>query len=198
MKTRTRGIAAAAALCSALLLTACDPIGTGSAGSSGGSSGGGTTTAPSGPSTTAPPTTIGGGGNTSGSLALTTLAQPTWSDQNGPVNIATMKIVPGDVLTYRGTFKITLQGTGLKARLTTDNVNFTGGGQLKGKLVPQVTATINGAPLPAGNIVTTEHNGATVEVAATFTFDPQTAGTVGQSDTASFQDIGVHLEQVIG
>ncbi len=39
---------------------------------------------------------------------------------------------------------------------------------------------------------------ATVEVAAKFTFDPQTAGAVGQSDTANFQNIGVHLEQVIG
>lgn len=193
MKTRTRGIVAAAALCSTFLLTACDPIGTGSAGSSGG----GTTTAPSGPTTTAPPTTIGGGGNGSGSLSLTALAQPTWSDQNGPIDIATMKIVPGDVLTYRGTFKITLQGTGLEARLTTDNVTFTGGGQLKGKLTPHVTATINGAQLPTGNIVTTDHDGATVEVAAKFTFDPQTVGAVGQSDTANFQSIGVHLEQVV-
>ncbi|PTR28720.1 alternate signal-mediated exported protein [Rhodococcus sp. OK519] len=194
MKIRTRGLVAAAALSSTLLLTACDPIGTGSAGSSGG----GTTTTPAGPTTTAPPTTIGGGGNTSGSLALTTLTEPTWSDQNGPINIATIKVVPGDVLTYRGTFKITLKGDGLKARLSTGDVIFTGGGQLEGKLQPVVTATVNGAPLPAGNIVTTAHDGATVEVAAKFTFDPQTAGTVGQSDTASFQDIGVHLEQVIG
>ncbi|MBM9838729.1 alternate-type signal peptide domain-containing protein [Rhodococcus hoagii] len=192
MKIRTKGVVAAAAICSTLLLTACDPIGTGSAGSSGGSSGTTTTTAPT---TTAPPTTIGGGGNGSGSLALAALAQPTWSDQNGPINIDTMKIIPGDVLTYRGTFKITLNGTNLKARVTTDNVTFTGG-QLKTKLQPVVTATINGAPLPAGNIVTTAHNGATVEVTAKFTFDPQTAGTVGQSDTANFQNIGVHLEQV--
>ncbi|CBH47066.1 alternate-type signal peptide domain-containing protein [Prescottella equi] len=195
MKIRTKGIAAAAAMCSTLLLTACDPIGTGSAGSSGGGSGGGTTTTTA-PTTTAPPTTIGGGGNGSGSLALSALAQPTWSDQNGPVDISTMKIIPGDVLTYRGTFKIVLQGDTLKARLNIDNVTFTGGGQLKGRLQPQVTATINGAPLPSGNIVTTAHNGATVEVAAKFTFDPQTAGSVGQADTANFQDIGVHLEQV--
>ncbi|MBM4493425.1 alternate-type signal peptide domain-containing protein [Rhodococcus hoagii] len=194
MKTRTKGVVAAAALCSAFLLTACDPIGTGSAGSAAG----GTTTSPSGPTTTAPPTTIGGGGNGSGSLSLTALAQPTWSDQNGPIDISTMRIVPGDVLTYRGTFTIALQGNGLRARITTDNVTFTGGGQLKGKLQPQVTATIDGAPLPAGNIVTTAQNGATVEVAAKFTFDPQTAGAVGQSDTANFQNIGVHLEQVIG
>lgn len=196
MKTRTKGIVAAAALCSTLLLTACDPIGTGSAGSSGGSSGGGSATVTA-PPTTAPPTTIGGGGNGSGSLALTTLAPPEWSDQNGPIDISAMKIVPGDVLTYRGTFEITLQGTDLKARLITDDVTFTGGGELKGKLQPVVTATINGAPLPAGNIVTTAQDGATVEVTATFTFDPQTTGTVGQADTANFQDIGVHLEQVL-
>ncbi|ORL83999.1 alternate-type signal peptide domain-containing protein [Prescottella equi] len=193
MKTRTKGVVAAAALCSTLLLTACDPIGTGS---SGGSSGGGTTTAAP-PTTTAPPTTIGGGGNSAGSLSLTQLTPPAWSDQNGPVDISTMRIVPGSVLTYSSTFKITLQGSNLKARLTTDNVTFTGGGQLKSKLQPQVTATINGAPLSAGNIVTTDHDGATVEVAAKFTFDPQTAGTVAQSDTASFQNIGVHLEQVV-
>ncbi|NKR61594.1 alternate-type signal peptide domain-containing protein [Rhodococcus hoagii] len=194
MKTRTKGVVAAAALCSTFLLTACDPIGTGSAGNA---AGGGTTTSPSGPTTTAPPTTIGGGGNGAGSLALTALAQPTWSDQNGPIDISTMRIVPGDVLTYRGAFTIALQGSGLRARLTTDNVTFNGGGQLTGKLTPQVTATINGTQLPAGNIVTTDHDGATVEVAAQFTFDPQTAGTVGQSDTANFQNIGVHLEQVV-
>ncbi|QBJ97349.1 alternate-type signal peptide domain-containing protein [Rhodococcus sp. ABRD24] len=190
MKTRTKGIVATAALCSAFLLTACDPIGSGSAGSSGGSSGGGTTT-------TAPPTTIGGGGNGSGSLAITPLDQPTWTDQNGPINISTMRIVPGDVLTYRGTFKITVRGTDLEARLTADDVTFTGGGQLKGNLAPEVTATVNGAPLPVGNIVTTAQDGATVEVSAKFTFDPQTAGAVGQSDTADFQNIGIHLEQVI-
>lgn len=195
MNTRTKGIVAAAAMCSTLLLAACDPIGTGSAGSSGGSSGGGTTTTTA-PTTTAPPTTIGGGGNGSGSLALTAVAQPTWSDQNGPIDISTMKIIPGDVLTYRGSFKIALQGDNLKARLTTDNVVFIGGGQLKIRLQPQVTATINGAPLPSGNIVTTAHNGATVEVAAKFTFDPQTTGAAGQADTANFQNVGVHLEQV--
>ncbi|WP_415638923.1 alternate-type signal peptide domain-containing protein [Prescottella defluvii] len=178
------------ALASVLFTAGCD---TGSLGG-GSSSSGGTTTAPT---TTAPPTEIGGGGNTSGKLALTQVSAPVWSDQNGPIDTASFRIVPGDALIYKASFQLTLSGDGLKARLTTDPVTFTSGGQLTAKLVPQVTTSINGSPLPTGNVVTTAHNGATVEVAATFTFDRQTAGTAGQSAAANFQDIGVHLEQVL-
>lgn len=186
---------AAAALGSTLTLTACD---FGSLGS--GSAGGATTTTPTAPTTTAPPTTIGGGGNGSGSLSITQVTAPTWSDQNGPINISTFRIVPGDVLTYEGSYRINLAGTDLKAKLTADAITFTGGGQLKTKLQPQVTATIGGTVVPSGptgTVVTTAQNNAVVDVAAKFTFDPQTSGLVGQADTANFADFRVRLEQVI-
>src|SRR5690349_623745 len=104
MNTQTRAfkvVIAAAALGSTLTLTACD---FGSLGS--GSAGGATTTTPSAPTTTAPPTTIGGGGNGSGSLSITEVTAPTWSDQNGSIDISSFRIVPGDVLTYRGSYRI--------------------------------------------------------------------------------------------
>lgn len=186
---------AAAALGSTLTLTACD---FGSLGS--GSAGGGTTTTPGAPTTTAPPTTIGGGGNGSGSLALAEVAAPTWSDQNGPIDITTFRIVPGDVLTYEGSYRLTLTGTDLQARLTADNITFTSGGQLTTKLQPQVTATIDGTAVPGGPtgiVVTPEENNEIVDVAAKFTFDPQTSGVVGQSDSANFADFRIRLEQIL-
>ncbi len=197
MKTQTKGFKVAlvaAALGTTLTLTACD---FGSLGS--GSAGGGTTT-PTAPTTTAPPTTIGGGGNGSGSLALTEVTAPTWSDENGSIDISTFRIVPGDVLTYKGSYRITLTGTDLTARLTADNITFTGGGQLKGQLQPQVTATIGGTVVPSGPtgiVVTPAQNNAVVDVAAKFTFDPQTSGVVGQSDSANFADFRVRLEQTL-
>ncbi|QKT10298.1 alternate-type signal peptide domain-containing protein [Rhodococcus sp. W8901] len=198
MKTQTKGFrvaVAAATLGSTLMLSACD---FGSLGS--GSAGGATTTTPSAPTTTAPPTTIGGGGNGSGSLALTQVTTPGWSDRNGPIDIATFRVVPGDVLTYRGSYRLTVNGTGLQARLTADDIAFTGGGQLKGKLQPQVTATIGGTVVPsgpAGIVVDTAQNNAVVDVAARFIFDPQTSGIVGQSDSATFGDFRIRLEQVL-
>ncbi|ORL83232.1 hypothetical protein A5905_06005 [Prescottella equi] len=198
MNTQTRAfkvVIAAAALGSTLTLTACD---FGSLGS--GSAGGATTTTPSAPTTTAPPTTIGGGGNGSGSLSITEVTAPTWSDQNGPIDISSFRIVPGDVLTYRGSYRINLSGTDLKARLTADNITFTGNGQLTGKLQPQVTASIGGTVVPGGPtgiVVTPTQNNAIVDVAAKFTFDPQTSDLVGQSDSANFADFRVRLEQVI-
>jgi len=197
MKKQTKGFkvaVAAAALGSTLTLTACD------FGSLGSGSAGGSTTTPTAPTATAPPTTIGGGGNGSGSLALTEVTAPTWNDRNGPIDIATFRMVPGDVLTYKGSYRITLTGTDLTAKLTVDNISFTGGGQLKGQLQPQVTATIGGTVVPGGStgiVVTPAQNNAIVDVAAKFTFDPQTSGVVGQSDSANFADFRVRLEQTL-
>lgn len=196
MQTYKKALAAGVAISAALLTAACDP--TGSLGS--GSAGGATTTTPAAPTTTAPPTTIGGGGNGSGSLSITQVTAPTWSDQSGPIDISTFRIVPGDVLTYRGSYRINLAGTDLRARLTADNITFTSGGQLTGKLQPQVTATIAGIAVPGGSsgvVVTPADNNAIVDVAAKFTFDPQTSGLVGQSDSANFADFRIRLEQVI-
>ncbi|ORL32653.1 hypothetical protein A5N78_07025 [Prescottella equi] len=196
MQTYKKALIAGVAISAALLTSACDP--TGSLGS--GSAGGATTTTPSAPTTTAPPTTIGGGGNGSGSLSITEVTAPTWSDQNGPIDISSFRIVPGDVLTYRGSYRINLTGTDLKARLTADNITFTGNGQLTGKLQPQVTASIGGTVVPGGPtgiVVTPTQNNAIVDVAAKFTFDSQTSGVVGQADSANFADFRVRLEQVI-
>lgn len=195
MQTYKKALAATLAISGAFFTAACDfgSLGTGSAG-------GGTTTTPGAPTTTAPPSTIGGGGNGSGSLALAEVAAPTWSDQNGPIDIATFRIVPGDVLTYEGSYRVTLTGTDLQARLTADNITFTSGGQLTTKLQPQVTATIDGTVVPGGPtgiVVTSEENNEIVDVAAKFTFDPQTSGVVGQSDSANFADFRIRLEQIL-
>ncbi|WP_305094039.1 alternate-type signal peptide domain-containing protein [Prescottella sp. R16] len=184
---RTFKVAVAAlALGSTLTLTACDfgSLGSGSAGSSGGS----TSTAP--PTTTVPPTTTPGGG---GSGSITEVTTPAWKDRNGPIDIASFRIVPGDVLTYSGSYRITLTGTYTKALLTVDDIVFTSGGQLTGRLQPQVTAQIDGTPVPA--VLDRSYDGKTVDVTASFTFDPQTSGKVAQSDSANFDDITVRLEQ---
>jgi len=194
MQTFKKALVATVGISAALLTDACNPTGSLGGGSSSGS-GGGTPT----PTTTAPPTTIGGGGNTAGALALTQVSPPEWRDQNGAINIGSFQTVPGDVLTYQASYRLTLQGGDLKARLTADDVTLTGSGPLKSHLHPQVTATVGGKPLPTGPtgvIVTPDQNNEIVNVVATFTFDTQTDSTVAQSDSVRLEDFHIRLEQI--
>lgn len=195
MQTHKKALVAAVAISATLLTAACNPTGSLGGGSS---SGGGT--APT-PTTTAPPTTIGGGGNSSGALALTQVSAPAWHDQNGPIDIGSFRTVPGDVLTYQASYRLTLEGDGLRARLTADDATLTGSGQLTTRLHPEVTATVGGSPLPTGPtgvMVTSAQNGQIVNVVAKFTFDAQTSGTVAQSDSVALKDFHIRLDQIAG
>lgn len=104
----------------AAFLTGCAD--TGSLGSSGG---GKPTTTTSVPATTTPVVTTP---VESGSLALKTVAAPTWTDQNGPIDLSTMVVVPGDILTYHASFALEIKGTEMKAKLSTSDLGVSGGG----------------------------------------------------------------------
>ncbi len=103
----TKGVVAATALCSTFLLTACDPIGTGSAACCRR-----THHQPvraDKPQHLRPPSVAA---ETVPALSPSRpLRSPRGSDQNGPIDISTMRIVPGGRTTYRGTFTIALQAT---------------------------------------------------------------------------------------
>ena len=110
----------------AAFLTGCAD--TGSLGSSGG---GKPTTTTSVPATTTPVVTTP---VESGSLALKTVTAPTWTDQNGPIDLSTMVVVPGDVLTYHASFALEIKGTGMKAKLSTSDLGVSGGAALVAQL----------------------------------------------------------------
>ncbi|OYD66697.1 alternate-type signal peptide domain-containing protein [Rhodococcus sp. OK302] len=182
---------------SAAFLTGC--AGTGSLGSlgtgsgSGGSSGGG-----SGTSTTVPPTTtITAPPVGSGSLALKPVTAPNWSDQNGPIDINTMIVVPGDVLTFNAKFALELKGTGLKAKLFTNDLGVSGDSPLLEEFKPVTTVSLDGRTIPVGatgEIVDTTQDGKNVDVTIKFTFD-KAATNLSMEQSVRLAEFNVSLVQ---
>ncbi|NMM84403.1 hypothetical protein B2J88_08515 [Rhodococcus sp. SRB_17] len=162
-------------------------LGSGSAGSSGGGAGS-TTTAPP---TTTPPIDPE-------SLSLKTVTAPSWTDQNGPININTMSVVPGDVLTYHATFALELKGTGMKAKLSTSDLGVTGNSPLLAELKPVATVKLDGTPIPVGadgTIVSAAQDGKNVDVAITFTFDKAAASNASMDQALQLAQFNVSLVQ---
>ncbi|MFC7446752.1 alternate-type signal peptide domain-containing protein [Rhodococcus daqingensis] len=142
---------------------------------------------------------IGGGAVGSGGLALTQSGTPNWKDQHGSVAITDFRAVPGDTVTYTGSFKITAKGTNLRANLSVDNATITGDPALKAAMATSVTATVNGVPLPTGAggaVVTPAQNGKIVDVKVIFTFQPATSGAVAQTAQINLSNFNVTLKQV--
>ncbi|WP_245816118.1 alternate-type signal peptide domain-containing protein [Rhodococcus maanshanensis] len=142
---------------------------------------------------------IGGGGVGSGSLALTQSGTPNWKDQHGSIAITDFRAVPGDTVTYMGSFKITATGTNLRANLAVDGASITGDPALKAAMTTSVTATINGASLPSGAggaVITPAQNGKIVDVKVMFTFQPTTPSAVAQTAQINLSNFNVTLKQV--
>ena len=191
------------------VLTACQPAGGSSSGA------GATTTAPSGGTETGGGTGTGGnasaaafpgsgggigGGATSGGLKLTQQGASTWTDQNGPIDIADFSAIPGDVLTYTTDFTITAKGTGLKARLAAEGIVVSGDAALKGEVLsPVITYTSNGtalSPNGVGAMVTPALDGKVVTVKVTFTFPKSSTDPAAMQQSINLSNFTVTLKQV--
>ncbi|AUS34031.1 alternate-type signal peptide domain-containing protein [Rhodococcus qingshengii] len=175
----------------AAFLTGCAD--TGSLGSSGG---GKPTTTTSVPATTTPVVTTP---VESGSLALKTVTAPTWTDQNGPIDLSTMVVVPGDVLTYHASFALEIKGTGMKAKLSTSDLGVSGGAALVAQLKPVTEVKLDGVPVPVGadgTVVSTAKDGKIVDVAIRFTFDKDSATALSMDQSLNLARFDVNLVQI--
>lgn len=112
-----------------------------------------------------------------------------WGDATGPVfNPVTEFMVPGDSVVYVGDYKITAQGTNLRATLTPSV------GGLGGDLAPYLEVTnVNGA---AVNITPADNN-TTKTIGTKVTFKSDATGVDGQGKTASLSGASVVLSQTV-
>ncbi|AMY17929.1 MULTISPECIES: alternate-type signal peptide domain-containing protein [Nocardiaceae] len=145
---------------------------------------------------------VQGGTITAGDLDIAPVSQGVWTDVSpgsvstaGPVDPATFRMVPGDVLEYRASYRVTADGENLRAVLTADPNSVTRTGELTEANTPvTVTSTYNGTPL-AGNQITEADNGRVVDVVARVTFVTTTPNQVGTNDSVNLSGFRINLQQ---
>ncbi|MFD4295333.1 alternate-type signal peptide domain-containing protein [Rhodococcus sp. NPDC058505] len=136
--------------------------------------------------------TIDGGAITSGTMSLTQQGVAGWTVNGTAVtDIASFKAVPGDVLVYTADFAVAAEGNNLEATLVADAASITG--DLAPALDPDITVTIDGAPVPGGVLTPAQVNGKVVKAKASFAFDA--TGTDYQGKTADLSNFTVTLTQ---
>lgn len=144
----------------------------------------------------------GTGTITAGQLALTPTGPEgcdpwtldTAEGGDGTFNPATMKIVPGDVVSTSCEFTITAEGEHLRAAFAVSTPSFAAGSAtaLVNAIEADVEATIGGAVVSE---ITEAHDGQTVAVDVTLTF-LDTADNATQNLAAELENIAVTLQQV--
>ncbi|MDG3010572.1 alternate-type signal peptide domain-containing protein [Rhodococcus sp. D2-41] len=137
---------------------------------------------------------LGGGSVTAGSLSITQQDAGTWKWGTAAApgaaipDIGAVTLVPGDSVTYTGSYKLGLSGTNLKAKITAT------GGALSGDLGTYLDVT------PASNVdlsnLTAANNNQVVNAGATITFKSDTGNTDGAGKSASLAGTTVTLQQV--
>ena len=134
-----------------------------------------------------------GGTVTAGQLNLTATDTGSWkwggtgANAGNVFNPATETLVPGDVVVYTATYKITAVGTNLKATLTPTL------GGVTGELATYLTVTPTGGG--TGIPVTPADNNTEKTVSTSITFKGDTTGTNGQTKKADLSGASVVLQQ---
>lgn len=136
--------------------------------------------------------TINGGTITAGDLRLTALDAGTWKLNGTTVpSISAVRVVPGDQLTFTGSYDITAVGDNLQADVSVDGATVSGG--LAPKLTTSVTKTVGGA---AVGPITEDDDGDDVVVTATFDFPfGATVDNTSKTLTADLSNVTVTLTQ---
>ena len=138
------------------------------------------------------------GSISAGDLSLVNAAKEggQWTNAAGtPVDIASYKVVPGDVLTYTQKMKMTLSGNLMTAKLTVANAGLitnTFGSEVSVDL-PTIT-NAKGAVI-SGTTVLTPADSGEVTASAKFTFKDVT-GDTGKNASAAFSAVQFKLDQV--
>lgn len=135
-----------------------------------------------------------------GTLDLEAVNTGQWQDISNaaapaPIDPATFRMVPGDVLQYTASYRVLADGDNLTARIITTNQ---GQNVIPEELAPYVTitntATFGGQPVPS-NVITEADNGKTVDVTVTVNFSRDTPDQVGVNQTINLSQLQVTLQQ---
>ncbi len=137
--------------------------------------------------------TLGGGqGIQTGELSITenATADSGWYWGTSAVagqeitDISTVRLAPGDSVTYKGSYDLVVNGDNLAAKVDVD------GGAIDNDLGGKLTVS----PIGQGSLtdITADQ---TVEAGATITFDP--SATAGMNETINLTGITVTLEQTV-
>jgi alternate signal-mediated exported protein len=143
---------------------------------------------------------VAGGNITAGSLSLDGAGAGTWSDTAGTINLASDRIMPGDVLTFTQDFKVTAVGHSLLATLS-----LTGGSIAAASTdaadVALAVALGNSATLTATGLAADGNGGyvvpagtTSVSVTVTIAF-PEYADNGSQNGRVSLSGMNVTLTQ---
>lgn len=138
---------------------------------------------------------LGGGTVTSGELGITQVGTGAWTwatpgGATGEFNPTTARLVPGDVVTYTGTYALDVVGTNLKASLTPTLGGVTG--DLATYL--DVNAVSNTAAVDIENITASDDT-KQVSITTTITFKPGTTEEASMNKTASLAGSTITLQQ---
>lgn len=139
---------------------------------------------------------------TAGDLALT-LGPGTWTLkgalQNTAANvtdIASVKIVPGDVLTLTQTLDVTLEGNTLAADLKAELGSTFAAAGLGENLDVAMTVSTYGTPIAENTYRLTAANNGIAVATVKITFDPGTDGQIGVGQKVNLSDVKFTLSQV--
>ena len=146
--------------------------------------------------------TVQGGTITAGNLDISPVAAGVWTDVSpggvktpGNLNISTFRMVPGDVLQYKASYKVLADGENLRATIAADPQTITRSGELTAANTPvSLVTTYNGAAL-ANNQITEADDGRTVDVTVTVTFVETTPNQVGTEDSVNLTNFRINLQQ---
>lgn len=131
---------------------------------------------------------------TAGDLNLGTTKTGTWSTAAGaPIDIATYRAVPGDVLVFTQDINVTLTGDQLKAKLEMSNAAAVN--KFTGSAMPTVTYTQNGKAVDPALL--TKDNSGVITAKGTFIFNPKTEGRADANMTLALNKVGFTLTQVV-
>lgn len=146
--------------------------------------------------------TVQGGTITAGNLDISPVAAGVWTDVSpgpvktpGPLDIATFRMVPGDVLQYKAQYRVLADGENLRATIAADAQSIQRSGELTPTNTPvSLVSTYNGTPL-ANNQITEADNNRLVDVTVTVTFVETTPNQVGTEDSVNLSAFRINLQQ---
>ncbi len=124
-----------------------------------------------------------------------------WAGPAGPVDPATYRVVPGDVLTYSVPVDVTAQGDNLRATLTTNLAEVAGvpAGELGQYVAVDLRLTKDGVRVDDAGTVTIAPSSQVQRYVATaqVTFKADTAGQLGQGASFDLGLLNLALTQVL-
>ncbi len=150
---------------------------------------------------------VSGATITAGSLDVAPTGTPAWTVTNGSVvnkpitDIATFRMVPGDVLTYQAAYTVTAVGDNLKAQASLGTNSLTGDADLIARLTKTATVAVGAGAASAGPVAVVNGDQLNVTVTIAWPFDTP-AGTSpsldnpAMGDAVSFESFNVVVTQV--